>query len=341
MTSMEKGISIIVPVYNCEDYLKECLDGLLVQDIDDYEIILVDDESKDSSGEICDFYAERFDNVRVIHQKNSGPGGARNAGMDVARGKYILFVDSDDVVEQNCLGKIQRTAEANELDLLIIARDIFTDDERTIINFKYVFKPTFGVNSVVSGIEFLKRGLETNEYYPMVTFKLYRKEYLIENSIRFMPNIIHEDDGFMFRATIRAKKVMSLEDQFYHYRMQGSSIMHTLVAEKRAEGFCSAIAQIGEVLEEVEGEWESSTEAYLVLRYIDMLAQNALVNYMLSDKESRIRSRGQYSCLLDRSKRYYKGLRFKVRLYAKDPYRIAPYYRAYRKIRKSLKSVMA
>ena len=91
-------VSIIVPVYNVENYLKRCVDSILAQTFIDYELILVDDGSYDSSDKICDEYAAKFDKIYVIHQKNGGPSAARNAGMSIARGEYFLFCDSDDYV---------------------------------------------------------------------------------------------------------------------------------------------------------------------------------------------------------------------------------------------------
>ena len=91
-------ISIIVPVYNVENYLKECIDSILRQEFRDYEIILVDDGSKDDSGKICDEYGKKYSFISVIHKKNGGLSDARNFGLKIAKGEYILFIDSDDYI---------------------------------------------------------------------------------------------------------------------------------------------------------------------------------------------------------------------------------------------------
>ena len=96
MENMKFKITFIVPIYGVESYLRKCVDSLLHQDYDDYEIILVDDGSPDKCPSICDEYATRFDKIRVNHQENKGLSGARNAGIDAARGEYLCFVDSDD-----------------------------------------------------------------------------------------------------------------------------------------------------------------------------------------------------------------------------------------------------
>ena len=109
-------VSVIVPVYNVEKYLKQCLDSIVDQTLEDLEIVLVDDGSVDSSGTICDEYAKEHSNIRVIHKLNGGLGSARNEGMRKARGKYIGFVDSDDYVSEKMYETLWNLAETNEAD---------------------------------------------------------------------------------------------------------------------------------------------------------------------------------------------------------------------------------
>ena len=113
-------LSIIVPIYGVEQYLCKCVDSLLAQDLpaSDYEIILVDDESPDACPQICDEYAKEHANIRVIHQTNAGLSAARNAGLKVAKGEYVCFVDSDDYWEENVLGGLMEQVERDNLDVL-------------------------------------------------------------------------------------------------------------------------------------------------------------------------------------------------------------------------------
>lgn len=113
---MNVQLSVIVPVYNMEKYLQRCLDSLLNQNISDYEIILVDDGSKDKSLEICDEYANKYPFVHVIHKENQGLGFARNSGLDVAKGKYVSFVDSDDTVSPKHFCELLKVAEEHNAD---------------------------------------------------------------------------------------------------------------------------------------------------------------------------------------------------------------------------------
>ena len=113
---MNLQLSIIVPVYNVEKYLQRCMESLLTQNISNYEIILVDDGSKDKSSEICDEYASKYSFVRVIHKENEGLGYARNSGLAVAKGKYVSFVDSDDTVSSEHFRELLRVAEKYHAD---------------------------------------------------------------------------------------------------------------------------------------------------------------------------------------------------------------------------------
>ena len=109
-------LSLIIPVYNVEKYLEECLDSVIMQIIVDMEIILIDDGSKDNSGKICDKYAEKYNFIKVVHKKNEGVSVARNTGIKMAQGNYIFFLDSDDMLAPNILKKIEEDVKS-ELDL--------------------------------------------------------------------------------------------------------------------------------------------------------------------------------------------------------------------------------
>ena len=115
-----KQLSVIVPCYNVEGYLERCLTSLVHQNIDAdaYEVLLIDDGSTDGTAAICDRYAAQYPQVQAIHQANAGQGAARNTGLDLAQGKYVWFVDSDDFVTENCFQQLLTISESNDLDIL-------------------------------------------------------------------------------------------------------------------------------------------------------------------------------------------------------------------------------
>ncbi len=325
-----KAISIIVPVYNSDEYLEESLNSFLAQDMDDYEILLVDDGSTDSSGAICDAYAERFDRVRVIHQENSGPGGARNTGMDAANSKYVLFCDSDDLLVENSLSKIYRLAEENELDMLNFSLRIFFEDPKLVSDWVYVSRLSADTYRVMTGEECLETVLPILEFYPVVTCRLYRSSYLENIGLRFSPGVIHEDEAYAFISTLKARRVMLIDDIMYLYRMRSESIMHSDKMKRDGVGIKNAIDRTAEVLDELGEDWENTAEAALIGRNICRLACFYVVHYMMSDRTVRRDCRQEFDGLVDRNAKYYKLLDQKTKLYTRAPYLFAYPYRVYR-----------
>ena len=131
-------ISVIIPVYNVEEYLRECIDSVLNQTFSDFEVILVNDGSTDSSGEICDEYVEKDERVTVIHQKNGGLSVARNIGLSEANGKYVYFLDSDDYISENALATLLNIAENDSSDIVFFDAVSFTDTDDFTVHQNYI-----------------------------------------------------------------------------------------------------------------------------------------------------------------------------------------------------------
>ena len=148
-------ISVIIPVYNTKEYLKECIDSILNQTIDLFEVIIVDDGSTDGSLELINQYAESHSNIRVISQKNCGLGAARNIGLKISKGEYIYFIDSDDILEKNALEYCYNLASKNKLDMLTFEADIFGNIEGENIE-QYMFhKKIDRIGEVLNGVDFI------------------------------------------------------------------------------------------------------------------------------------------------------------------------------------------
>ena len=201
-------LSFIVPVFNTEEYLAQCLDSLLAQDIADYEILCVDDGSTDDSAAILDAYAHSHSNLLVIHQPNSGVAAARNAGLSAARGKYIWFVDSDDLIRENVLSMLVRRLEETDCDLLEIGG--------------YQFVRTLSDEEKAMGSQ-----LPDNVPGPgsVVWRSLIRREFLQRHDLRFRhPELTHGEDGqFMYELSMENPRVASLDAPLYFYRLRSGS----------------------------------------------------------------------------------------------------------------------
>lgn len=223
-------LSIIVPIYKVEQYLCKCVDSLINQDLPSmvYEIILVDDGSPDRCGEICDEYAASHSNIKVIHRENGGLSAARNSGLDMAQGQYVQFVDSDDYLEPNVLGKLVRKMEEDRLDIL---RFNYQN-----VNEKYeVFEP-YKVNKVFvdykdevcGGMTFLTERLGYGCY---VWQFLIRRDIL--HDCRFKEGIYFEDTEWTPRLLMKSSRVTSTDLMVYNYLMREGSITQSVDERKK------------------------------------------------------------------------------------------------------------
>ena len=228
-------LSIIVPIYNVAPYLRKCVDSLLAQDYDNYEIILVDDGSTDDSPQICDEYAasplsakgtspfseadHSIAPIRVVHRENGGLSAARNSGIEVAKGEYIMFVDSDDYLQQNVLGALIEQMESQQLDVLRYNYYNVHEDGSIFEPHKNA-KPYFDYSSeVVDGDTFLNERLGYACYSVMF---IIRRE-LLKGCI-FTPGIYFEDTDWTPRMLLKAKRVASTEMIVYNYLWREGSI---------------------------------------------------------------------------------------------------------------------
>lgn len=223
-------VSIIVPVYNVEKFLRECIDSILAQSFTNFELILVDDGSIDNCPVICDEYADKDHRVKVIHKPNGGISSARNAGIDIARGNYIGFVDSDDLVEPDMYEKLIQTTLRNHADLCLCRVVAATEEGERKPNNRYF---GFG-DAVLRGnevLEILVKGGST--YYESVWNKLYRRELFAQ--LRFLEGKYHEDAFLIHHIYGLCSRIVFVEDALYIYRLRSNSIMRAGYSIKRLD----------------------------------------------------------------------------------------------------------
>lgn len=208
---MTPALSIIVPVYNVEAYIEECLRSLVSQDagIDEYEVVVVDDGSPDSSIDIVDGFDWKGVPHIVITQKNAGLGAARNAGLDKASGEYVWFVDSDDWISGKSLGGILASLKGQ--DVLAFDSYFREDSSGSHIDRKDI--------EGAPGPGFTKK-----DFYHPAPFYVYRRAFLVENTLRFVAGIYHEDSLFSPQTLYLASSVSVYPEPVYHYRDRIGSI---------------------------------------------------------------------------------------------------------------------
>lgn len=220
-------ISVVVPVYNVENYLFVCLNSILKQTYEDFEVICIDDASTDSSLDILEYFTQKDSRIKVLKNDfNRGPGFSRNRGLEVAQGKYISFLDGDDWLSPNAFEILIKKAENDNLDLLMFKNVVYYEDPHEF-GFEKYYDMEF-MNKFENNI-FNHFDLDKTKLFEMsnaVWNKFYLKSFLDENNIRFpSENLIHEDNPFFYKAFIHAKKISLINVYLHNRRRRPNSIM--------------------------------------------------------------------------------------------------------------------
>lgn len=215
--------SIVIPVYNVEAYLRECLDSVINQSFGDWEAICVNDGSTDESASILEEYALKDSRFQMITQPNSGLSAARNKGLDVAKGEYLLFLDSDDWLEPKALEVI--LGKLSGEDMLCFSGRRFFEEERS-------FKPSdvLPENTYQSGMDYFnENALSKRDFaFVCVVLRVYRRLFLAEYNLRFKEGIFHEDNLFTPIVCYYAHQVKQINTCLYNYRVRINSITTTV-----------------------------------------------------------------------------------------------------------------
>lgn len=212
-------ISVIVPVYNVEKYLGECLDSIVNQTYKNLQVILVDDGSTDTSGKICDEYAENDERITVVHQENQGAGAAKNTGLELIKGEYFSIIDSDDYIDLSMYEKMISLLEQYDSD---IVQCLF----KQVYKNKIIVRKYSTVNKVcivLTPQKYLQQ-LLYDWKFALFSIKVFKTSLL--KDIRFPVGRKIDDEFFTYKLVCNAKNVVSTSDSFYYYRMRKSSVMN-------------------------------------------------------------------------------------------------------------------
>lgn len=224
-------ISVIVPIYNVERYLKICIDSIVNQTYSNLEIILVDDGSPDKCPEICDEYAERDNRIKVIHQENGGLSAARNSGIDVAHGDFLTFIDSDDLVANNYVELLYNGLIKFDADISIATFCTFTKEDELKISWKALSFAEKTKEECFRQYGSLKA--EFSMPFISACNKLYKKDLFV--SIRFPIAKLYEDAFTTYKLLDKAKKIVFTSTHLYFYRLNPQSILGQSFREKHLE----------------------------------------------------------------------------------------------------------
>ncbi len=320
-------VSIIIPIYNAEKYLNKCLDSLLVQTLLEFEIICVDDGSTDRSLCILNEFAERDDRIIIMHQKNMYAGIARNNGLKIARGKYILFLDADDLFSNNLLFNTVNKAEKTDSEIVIYNGYIYRDDKNDIKETPWLIKenciPEKDVFSAEECSDFL-----FNLTTPAPWNKLYRHEFIKKNHLLFQ-NIKRANDlYFTYTAFINARKISILKDKLIYYRISNPNSLQGTSDETVFDSYNALLKlKLYMILNKSYEKYEKSFGNLCLSNCIYTL--NAISNEKLQKKYFNRLKNDIFENLgiIDRNEEYFYFGRFK------DYYNIMNYtFEEYRKI---------
>lgn len=275
-------LSIIVPVYNVKEYLYECLNSILNCNLSNYEIILVNDGSTDGSDIICLEYKNKYKEIVLINKKNGGLSDARNSGLMVAKGRYIVFIDSDDyIISKNFYKTI------NKLKTLSLKNenfDIFVSDFFRVSDKKHVIDKINQIESteeVIKETGYMDKFLDRYGCFWNSWRFVYRKEFLYDNSFKFKKGFLCEDIDFSVKTLIRAKKIFFYHNCYYCYRIARKSSIMSVVSLKRIDDYLNITKECIDLL--------SKNKPFFMERMMDKLIIEFILNlatiYEVNKKE--------------------------------------------------------
>lgn len=267
MDTQNVKVSVIIPVYNVEKYLRHCLDSVVAQTLNGIEIICVNDGSPDNSQAILEEYAEKYSNVKVIVKKNGGLSDARNCGMKVAQGKYIAFVDSDDFIEKDMMERLYQ--RASEADADIVVGDLYLYDNKTKETSLYRDQALY---------LYLKNKIFKLQDYPeflrniAAWDRIYKREFVERIGVRFPEGFVYEDAFFTFVTLAQAERIAVVPKQFYYYRKNSDDSItgKEITNDKYKKDFLEINRRTQEFLEKIHASKE------IRQHYLHYFMQNAL-----------------------------------------------------------------
>lgn len=229
-------ISVIVPIYKVESYLNKCVESIVRQTYTDLEIILVDDGSPDNCPQMCDDWAAKDSRIKVVHKENGGLSDARNAGLAVATGEYISFIDSDDWIEPAFIEVLLHATTTTGADIAECATRLVSEDG------KELYARGVAENETLDTVTALVRLVKEDCVFQTVWNKLYRREVI--GDILFEKGKYNEDDYFTYQIFDRAKKIALVARPMYNYLQRGSSIMGIGYNPRRLEGLQARVLRM-------------------------------------------------------------------------------------------------
>lgn len=267
-----KILSIIIPVYNVENYIRTALESVFKQDvpIDDYEVIIVNDGTRDNSMLIVNEFCQKYNNIKIVNQKNQGLSVARNSGLTAAIGDYIWFVDSDDTIIENCLSFIFEKVKANPETDVFISRLVIVNEKTGLEKYE-VFGPK--VNSFSTGPEYLSN---KRAPYGAVQRFIFKRSFLIKKQLTFLPGVYHEDAEFGPKMLYQASLVYIMDQTIYKYLHRANGSIMSSWRRKNSEDVILVYRELVKFRDGVVLKKDLKTFNHLIYRILSLTMEYAI-----------------------------------------------------------------
>lgn len=294
----EYGISVIMPCYNTEQYVEETLKSVLKQSFKDYEIICLNDGSTDGTLEILNRYQKSYPNIRVISSENHGVAYQRNTGVQCAQGKYIYYMDSDDLLRENCLQTLYQYAETDNLDIVYFEADSFYETkeiEEVFPQFLTLYHRHKDYDGVYDGRNLYIQMENAGDIKMSVGLQFTRRQFLIENNIKFGIERYFEDNLYTVQVMLKASKARCVRDNLYLRRVRANSTMTTSENKMRFESYLEVVTGLMQILEETKQDFALQEAIYKRIRGTFI---NIFKDYLKVPEEKKAEFFGDKSSLM-------------------------------------------
>lgn len=268
-------VTVIIPFYNVEKYLRECLESVVNQTFRSLEILCVDNRSTDKSADIVKEFAEKDSRIRLLSEETPGASAARNKALSCASGKYIYFLDSDDILKQKTLEFCVSMAEEQNLDMVLFSTEEFFENEilyREKNEFSGYYNRYGDYSGLMTGKEFFSRAVSYGEYKPAVFLFFLKREILERENIRFIEGIVCEDNIFTIQCLTAAERVRYVNGKFYRRRLREKSVMTGSSGLKLAYSYYVVLKSLERYIEEKDFDREYSN---VLLKQMERMRDNA------------------------------------------------------------------
>lgn len=283
----EYGISVIMPCYNTEQYVEETLKSVLNQSFKDYEIICLNDGSTDGTLEILKRYQQSYPNIRVISSENHGVAYQRNTGVQCAQGKYIYYMDSDDLLKENCLETLYQYAEADNLDVVYFEADSFYETkeiEEAFPQFLTLYHRHKEYDGIYDGRNLYIQMENAGDIKMSVGLQFTCRQFLLDNNIKFGMERYFEDNLYTVKVTLKAGKARCVRDNLYLRRVRANSTMTTSENKTRFESYLEVVRGLMQILEEEKQDFVLQEAIYKRIRGTFM---NVYKDYLKVSEEEK------------------------------------------------------